>query len=156
MLEDGTRSDLLLGSSQEVLTDREIEELWKLFVAIHDCWGSEACRPEDMASQWRELIHEKSTSEPSYLPHYRSAASILEVLRRERQQQAYEYLFFDPEVTSDPLSPLAHLKNFVVDEFIRVYVASGGFRTYGGANYGGFVSGSRFRSIPPYRTSGAD
>lgn len=137
------------------LSGAEVAELWRLFSAIHDTWGDEQIRVEDMASGWRELISVKSTGVPSYHDEYLSACSVLEDLRRSKGDQMYEYLFFDPAVQaapqSNPNSPLARLKTLVIDEFIRVYVSSGGFRVYGGANYGGFVSGSRYRTAPPYR-----
>lgn len=143
------------GAVHLTLGDAAIAELWLLFSAIHDTWGDEQIRVEDMASGWKELISVKSSGVPSYRDEYQSACSVLKELRKSKGEQLYGYLFFDPAVRtesqSNPTSPLARLKNLVIDEFIRVYVSSGGFRAYGGTNYGGFVSGSRYRTTPPYR-----
>lgn len=131
------------------------DELWNLFVAIHEVWGTDACRVEDMASQWREFIRVKTDESPSYGDEYRNARELISEIRQSQGNQVFKYLFFDPEVQAEPNtapeSRLAKLKTKVIDEFIRVYVTAGGFRSYGGINYGGFVSGSRYRHRPPYR-----
>ena len=132
------------------LTEKEILILWNLFVAIHDEWGSDECRVQDMASRWREFVSVKTEEVPSYLTEYRFACSLIKDLLNALGDQAYRHIFF--EIKSSEDSPAARLKHFVVDEFIRVYISSGGFKCFGGANYGGFVSGSRYRTIPPYRT----
>ena len=78
-------------------------------------------------------------------------------MRHDLGDECYEYVLMDPDVIAEakanPDTSISRLRRFVVEEFIRVYVASGGFRTYGGKNYGGFVSGSRYRQSPPYRVS---
>jgi len=134
------------------LAEHEMEELWNLFVAIHSFWGSEACRPEDMASQWREFIQLKVGGLPSYLDHYRLGCELLSELRQIHGDNLYKYLFFDGELHRHPDSRLASLKRYIVDEFIRVYISLGGFSSFGGKNYTGFVSGSRYRSQRPYRS----
>ena len=60
-----------LQDTTDSLGDEQRRELWQLFVAIHDTWGSDAARPEEMDSRWREFIHEKCVHSPSYLPVYR-------------------------------------------------------------------------------------
>lgn len=129
-----------------------MEELWKLFREIHEAWGSEACRSEDMASQWQEFIQLKVSESTSYLEHYRLACELLSELRQTHGDRLYQYIFFDGELHRHPDARLVAFKRYVVDEFIRVYVSLGGFRSFGGKNYTGFVSGSRYRSQRPYRS----
>ncbi len=134
------------------LSTTEFNELWDLFTAIHDVWGSDECRAEDMASRWREFVEVKVNDSPSYLSHYRHACELLDELRDVHGEDLYPFLLVDHQIDRDSDKELVRIKRFVIDEFIRVYVSSGGFRSFGSRNYGGFVSGSRFRSQRPYRT----
>ncbi|WP_404309144.1 hypothetical protein [Neorhodopirellula lusitana] len=139
-------------SHEDTLNEKAITELWSLFEAIHATWGSEACRVKDMASRWREFIELKVSKSPSYLQRYILACDQLAELRTSHGDGLYEYLLVDGELHRQSDPGLVALKRYVIDEFIRVYVSSGGFRSFGGKNYTGFVSGSRFRSQRPYRT----
>jgi hypothetical protein len=139
-------------NDSQSLAEHEIDELWKLFHAIHNSWGSESCRPEDMASQWREFIQLKATGSPSYFQHYQSACELISELRQTHGDRLYQYIFFDGELHRNPDVRLVEFKRYVVDEFIRVFISLGGFRSFGGKNYTGFVSGSRYRSQRPYRS----
>lgn len=139
-------------NDSQSLAEHEIDELWQLFHAIHNSWGSDACRPEDMASQWREFIQLKVSGSPSYLEHYRSACELISELRQTHGGRLYQYIFFDGELHRHPDARLVGFKRYVVDEFIRVFISLGGFRSFGGKNYTGFVSGSRYRSQRPYRS----
>lgn len=134
------------------LRETEVDELWGLFLAVHRTWGNEACRAEDMASRWREFIDVKVGESPSYLEHYQSACEVLDELRDEHGDELYDWLLLGGHLHRSSDDRLLRLKRFVIDEFIRVYVSSGGFRSFGSRNYGGFVSGSRYRSQRPYRT----
>ncbi|MCD0460684.1 hypothetical protein [Roseiconus lacunae] len=137
----------------DCLSSNELDELWKLFNAIHVTWGSDtACRVEDMASRWREFIELKVSESPSYLMRYAAACDLLTDLRASHGDGLYQYLLVDGELHRESNPELVDLKRYVIDEFIRVYISSGGFRSFGGKNYSGFVSGSRFRSQRPYRT----
>ena len=134
------------------LSETEVDELWKLFSAIHTAWGGDECRVEDMASRWREFVDVKVDQSPSYLPYYQQAVKTLKELRRAHGDDLYQYIFFGAQQHRETDKHFVELKRHIVDEFIRVYVSSGGFRSYGSRNYGGFVFGSRFRSQRPYRT----
>ena len=134
------------------LLDAEVEELWRLFSAIHNTWGGDECRAEDMASRWREFIEVKIDGSPSYLTHYQEGCKLLEELRDEHGDDLYSFVLLESQLHRESRNALSDLKTYVIDEFIRVYVSSGGFRSFGSRNYGGFVSGSRYRSQRPYRT----
>lgn len=140
------------GKDSLELSSGQMKELWGLFHAIHLTWGSDAYRAEDMASQWREFIQLKVDGMPSYIEHYKSACEQLCELRQTHGERLYQFVFFDGELHRDADPRLAAFKRFVVDEFIRVYVSLGGFRSFGGKNYTGFVAGSRYRSQRPYRS----
>ena len=141
-----------ISDESKTLSENELLELSQLFAAVHDSWGSEACRPEDMASQWREFVQLKVAGSLPYLEHYQSACELLSELRQTHGDRLYQYIFFDGELHRHPDARLVSFKRYVVDEFIRVYVSLGGFRSFGGKNYTGFVSGSRYRSQRPYRS----
>ena len=142
----------LRGAGSGCLSSTNIDELWKLFIAIHVNWGSDtACRVEDMSSRWREFIELKVTATPSYLRRYTEACDLIADLRAVHNDRLYQFLLIDGELHRESDPRLVDLKRYVIDEFIRVYVSSGGFRSFGGKNYAGFISGSRFRSQRPYR-----
>ena len=134
------------------LSDNEFATLWNLFDQIHKMWGGDECRVEDMASRWREFIEVKVDGSPSYLDYYQDACILLSELENEHGDDLYQFILIDAELHREPEPRLTELKRYVIDEFIRVYVSSGGFRSYGSRNYGGFVSGSRYRAQRPYRT----
>lgn len=136
------------------LPQEDREELWELFLAIHGIWGEPTnCRPEDMSSRWSEFIQVKLDGTPSYAKYYERGCAVLRELRTSFGEGLYQYLLLDGQLVRTTETHLAELKRYIIDEFIRVYVSSGGFRSFGPRNYGGYVSGSRFRSQPPYRTS---
>lgn len=148
-------SSVRVSDTLSALSEQETAALWNLFQAIDRFWGGPEVQVENMAGQWREFIYVKCEREPSYTETYRQACKTLDDLRTQHGESRFEYLFLDPsvqtEVTTNPTSELSQLKVRVVDEFLRVYVSAGGFRAYGGTNYGGFVSGSRYRARAPYR-----
>ena len=133
------------------LSEGEKAILWDLFLGIHSTWGNEACKPEDMASRWREFIAVKTNSTPSYLFEYQETCKLLKELENVHKEKVFDHIFFELKPSGN--TPISCFKEFVADEFIRVYISSGGFKCFGGANFGGFVSGSRYRTIPPYRIS---
>ena len=102
---------------------------------------------------------------------------IQELTQLNGEQQAYKTLFFNYKIpqsqadnNTDKTQPilttlLAHTKYYVIDEFIRMQVLSGGFKHFGGqsnasgevikvqgVNYKGFVKGSRYRNEHLART----
>lgn len=130
-----------------------IQSLWPLFAAIGQSWKTSSSYSSEMKSRWREFITEKVLGEPSYAAEYANALEVLAELEGMFGAQLYQKLFFENGVPDGPpVTRLAHMKRFVVDEFIRVHVASGGFRSFGAENYRGWVSGSRVSAHSPYRT----
>lgn len=143
----------LLPSETGELRAEEADGLWALFVAIAAAWGDPDADPILQKSQWLEFIRVRTLEPPSYLEEYRNALRVLKSLRDRDGDRAMTRLLFDSGLSPAEAAstPLAHLKRYVVDEFIRVWLATGGFRAYGSVNYNGYVSGSRFSVRLPYR-----
>ncbi|HYT88618.1 MAG TPA: hypothetical protein VEL76_07905 [Gemmataceae bacterium] len=141
----------LLPSNTGHLSALEVEGLWEVFVHIGQTWGAVGADPLYQRSQWLEFLQVKTEEAPSYLEEYRSALAVLAELREVHSDGMWQKLFFEHGTTSPPTTRLAHLRTFVVEEFIKVWLTSGGFKTYGAGNYNSYVSGSRFAVRPPYR-----
>lgn len=146
----------LLPSNPGNLTAGQIEELWEVFVHIGNTWGTPEEEPLYQRSQWLEFLKVKTEQEPSYLAEYRSGLDVLGELERLYGDGRWQKLFFEHGVTGSPTTRLAHLRVFVVDEFIKVWLTSGGFKSYGAGNYNSYISGSRFAVRPAYRRPGQD
>src|SRR5262249_31843329 len=124
---------------------------WEVFVHIGRTWGDPGDDPRYQRSQWLEFILVKTEQEPSYLGEYQNALRVLAELREVYQEKTWMKLFFEHGTQDRPTTRLGHLRVFVVGEFIKVWLTSGGFKTYGAGNYNSYVSGSRFAVHPPYR-----
>ena len=143
----------LLPSETGKLRPEEVGRLWEVFEAIASTWGDPDGEPRLQRSQWLEFLEVRTAEAPSYLEEYRSAIRVLDELRENHGDQAMKKLLFESGMKEGDAATtrLAHLKMFVVDEFIRVWLASGGFKVYGAGNYNGYISGSRFAVRPAYR-----
>lgn len=141
-----------LWSSPSSLKPEEIECLWKLFVAISETWGNAEVNPLHQRSQWLEFLQVKTEKPPSYVEEYRNAILVLEELEHMYGAAAWNKLFFEHGVEKGQLTTrIAHFRVFVVEEFIKVWLTTGGFKVFGAGNYNSYVSGSRFAVRPPYR-----
>jgi len=145
----------MIDSSTGSVSEVVLNELWALFFYIGHAWVNE----EDTNAykgQWSEFINLKTSSEPSYVGEYLNASHVLqELIGLYGRDEAMFKLFFENNIPeSDNESRLSHLKKFVVDEFIRVYLTVGGFKTFGARNYNSFVGGPRGNNPPPYRSAG--
>jgi hypothetical protein len=143
----------LLPSETGELSAEHIDRLWAIFVAIAREWGDPDADPMLQRSQWLEFVGLRVRQAPSYLEEYRNAVGVLDEWKARHGDQALPKILREPGVkpADTATSRLARLKKYVVDEFIRVWLATGGFRTYGAGNYNGYISGSRFAVRPPYR-----
>ncbi|HEY1068128.1 MAG TPA: hypothetical protein VGE52_18540 [Pirellulales bacterium] len=134
------------------LTPEELERLWEVFVKIGERWGARSDNALYQRSQWLEFVTLKCEEDPSYLAEYHNAIKVLDSLQTDGRTD-WEVVFvshgIDPE--TPPTTRLGHFRVFVVVEFIKVWLASGGFRSYGAGNYNGYVSGSRFAVVTAYR-----
>lgn len=140
----------LLPSNTDALAAEDIDPLWAVVRAIHAAWGDPVVDPLHFRSQWLEFVTTRAEQQPSYLAEYRSAARVLSELNAVHGDDMWLKLFHEhggPGLETR----LGHLRKYVVEEFIRVWLAAGGFRAYGAENYNGYVSGSRFAVRPSYR-----
>jgi hypothetical protein len=144
-------SGLLVGEGQ-TLTKYERDALWRLFVYIGRCWKNVSKDSIGLKSSWLEFITAKTEIAPSYTAEYSNAVLVIdELIAHYGEADAFDRLFFQngiPSPAPPPRTALAHAKQYVVDEFIRVQIVASGFRGYGGGqkgkNYNGFVRGSRY------------
>lgn len=140
----------LLPGEGQTLTQYERDALWQLFVYIGRCWGNVPKDSIGLKSSWLEFVEAKTAISPSYSAEYSNAVLVIdELIANYGEPQAFERLFFRNGIPSGPpLTALAHVKKYVVDEFIRVQIVASGFRGFGGKNrgknYNGFVRGSRY------------
>src|SRR5262245_58222186 len=101
------------------LSALEVEGLWEVFVHIGQTWGTPGADPLYQRSQWLEFLQVKTEEAPSYLEEYRSAVRVLAELREVHGDSMWQKLFFE-HGTASPPTRLAHLRTFVVEEFIKV------------------------------------
>jgi hypothetical protein len=143
----------MLATTASELSADEVESLWRIFVAIDQTWELEGVA-NVLRSQWHELLAARVASTPSYLGELKNAAAVVEELIAEHPEGWREILFFETIITSDEhaLTPLLHAKFYVVNDFVRAQIALGGFASFGGRNYTGYMGGSRYHENPPVRT----
>ena len=141
----------MLSSALGKMDQPEMDGLWEVFDHIGRTWGAEDANPLYQRSQWLEFLHVKTQEDPSYVGEYRNGVEVLRELHQLYQEEMWHKLFFEHGVGDSKTSRLAHLRKFVVEEFIQVWLTSGGFKTYGAGNYNSYVSGSRFAVTPAYR-----
>lgn len=168
----------LIFSEPCTFPENQIEKLWQIFVHIGENWKDVFNESKNLKSAWLEMIKVKTQQKPSYAAEYNNAILVIEeLIGFYGEQEAFQKLFFEYKIpTSQPendtekpqpilTSAIAHTKYFVVDEFIRMQVLSGGFKHFGGqsnttgelikvkgVNYKGFVKGSRYRNENLVRT----
>jgi len=148
----------LIEADAGALSEGDSELLWRFFRGIPEVWevtSSEVIPVDAMYGQWSEFIGTRCSVEPSYLGEYESAASVLTELYGDHgtaETNRFVYLEAAP-APDEPTTRLEHLQKYVAAEFVEVYLATGGFREFGAANYKGFVAGSRFRRVKPFRSA---
>ena len=133
------------------LARADLAVLWDLFVEIGRTWGDPKDDPNYQRSQWLEFIELKTKEAPSYLAEYQYGAEVYRELREIYGDGLAQALFFEHGAAEFPASRLAHFRTHVVEEFIQVWLTTGGFRAYGAGNYNSYVSGSRFAVRDAYR-----
>jgi hypothetical protein len=154
----------LIEAKPRALTAKERWDLWPILVQIGKQWGNLAYGSAAIRSSWLEFLDARTTKEPSYVGEYVNALNVMrELCELYGEDEAYRRLFFDNGIPSgDPTTRVAHVKQFVIDEFIKMQVVAGGFRGFVRSedratgeiiNYNGFVGGSRFNRIRRVRSA---
>jgi hypothetical protein len=143
----------LLAGKRRILTDHERSVLWRIFMEIGRCWNNVLNDSDNLKSSWLEFIEAKTSSQPSYTAEYSNAVLVVgELITEYGEKEAFTRLFLGNGIPiGPPLTRLAHAKQYVVDEFIRVNIVAGGFRSFGGKNYNGYLGGSRYNEMSVVR-----
>lgn len=146
----------MLTSPLAPLTEKQIASLWNIFRAIPVHWQIEF----DVVlirSRWLDMLEARCSGAPNFLPEYSNAAQVHDALIGKLGEAAAIARIFGATTITDSnqaLTRIAHAKFYVVNDFIRCFIASGGFRAFvpKARNHAGFMGGSRFREWPPVRT----
>lgn len=146
----------MIEPSGEALTELQLASLWQMFSAIQRHWNLDF--PVDLLrSRWLDMIEAQSTGTPDYKGEYANAARVFDaMITAFGEARAITIVFEETIVTKaeNARTRLAHAKFYVANDFIRCFVATGGFRGFvkNARNYTGFMGGSRFREWAPVRT----
>lgn len=140
------------------LSNEQIDVLWSLFRAIGVYWRLDI-EVELFRSRWLDMLEARSGSLPDYRGEYMNAANVYAALVEKLGEQPAIAKVFQSTLAVKPeqaTTRLSHAKFYVANDFIRCFVATGGFRGFvpKARNYTGFMGGSRFREWPPVRTGG--
>jgi hypothetical protein len=145
------------------LSRAEVEALWRIFAAIGAAWGNVRHDSRGQRSSWLEFVRLRAERRPSYVAEYVGAIeAVAELEAMHGADGADHALLFAHGVPKGALDTrLAHVRRFVVEEFIHVQLVAGGFRGFLPAppddppqrlNFDGFLAGSRYNRVLPVRT----
>lgn len=158
---DSVDSSMLSARGQK-LTPAEYDSLWRIFQEIGRCWKNlfpKATDSANLKSSWLDFILAKTETEPSYSAEYSNAVvCVNELIEIYGEKEAYRRLFLENGIPDGPpLTRIAHVKKYVINEFIRVNVVASGFKSFGapenrGRNYKGYLGGSRYNLHPKVRS----
>ncbi|MEN7344007.1 MAG: hypothetical protein AAAFM81_13735 [Pseudomonadota bacterium] len=160
----------LLPADPRPLTPEEIERLWQIFEAIGHAWENTVNDSVGLRSTWLEFVNLRAMTRPSYVVEYSNAIAVMdELFAIYGRDDAFKRLFFANGIPDGPpMTALAHAKQYVVNEFMSVQIASGGFRDFvapkGDAqaqasfsiNHRAYIAGSRYGRKKPVRAFGDD
>jgi hypothetical protein len=149
----------MLTAGDQPLSREEVDALWSMFRVISVHWQMEKIEPELMRSRWLDMLEARCSGKVDFRGEYRHAAEVWELMVDKLTEPiAITKLFTGTVVTKEDQakSRIAHVKFYVANDFIRCFVAKGGFRGFveKARNHTGFMGGSRFREWPPVRTGG--
>lgn len=133
-----------------------MQPLWDLFIAIGDYWAL-GDDPKPYRSRLRVFMENRVAINPLYHGYYDVAAQVIvALLAAQGAPKAFETLFTTKLPDNGvPTSPTEATKRFVVNEFITMRLAFGGFRSFGAVNYNGWPGGANNPAEPvPYREMG--
>lgn len=146
----------MLSSPGVPLSNEQTDTLWNLFRAIGTHWHLDI-EIELFRSRWLDMLEARSANAPDYRGEYMNAADVYSSLVvKLGESSAIVKIYQDTLVTKpeQATTRLGHAKFYVANDFIRCFVATGGFRGFvpKARNYTGFMGGSRFREWSPVRT----
>jgi len=158
-------ANLIFAEGQN-LTHQNKEALWEIFEAIGVNWSNTIYNSNNQRSSWYEMIKAKTENAPNYTGEYVNAIYVINELKTMYgQEDAYKKLFFESNINNNapPTTRLMHCKVYVVNEFIRMQITAGGFKSWGtkydgeqARNYHGFLGGTRYNRISRVRAFDPD
>ena len=148
----------MLADYDAPLSEQQVASLWALFAGIDAHWQL-GFAIDMVRSRWLDMIEARRSETPDYTAEYINAATAFDALVTAVGKDQAVGKIYGETIVQKPeqaLTRLGHAKFFVGNDFIRCFIACGGFRAFvpKGRNYTGFMGGSRFREWPPVRTSG--
>lgn len=129
--------------------------LLRLWTAIGEHWQFIDSADEQL-TRLRSFMDNRINLNPLYKAYYDFAEQVIaDLISQHGDPDAFNVLFSTVEGTGVPQSPLDATKRLVVDEFIALRVALGGFLAFGAVNYCGYFGGANIKGEPiPYRAMG--
>jgi hypothetical protein len=141
-----------LSRALQPLSQATIETLWTIFVAIGDQW-SLGDDPSEYRLRFETFLDNRIDVNPIYKNYYVDGASYFEILVSDiGKTSAIDRLFFQkPRVVQSgiPSTRLEAIQRFVVNEFISLRLALGGFKAFRAMNYRGYFGGANIEGEPP-------
>lgn len=146
----------MLTDFTDPLSEAQVATLWALFIGIDTHWQL-GFAVDLLRSRWLDMLEARRAEAPDYTAEYINAAAVFDALVTALGKDAAIAKFYGQtkvEKAEEARTRLGHAKFFVGNDFIRCFLACGGFRGFvpKGRNYAGFMGGSRFREWPPVRT----
>ncbi|SED18863.1 hypothetical protein SAMN04489761_4559 [Tenacibaculum sp. MAR_2009_124] len=149
-------AELIFAEGQHLTHDNK-EALWEIFEAIGINWSNTNYDSNNQRSSWFEMVKAKTENAPNYTGEYVNAIYVINELKSMYGKgEAYRRLLFESGINNNepPITRIAHCKIYVVNEFIRMQVMAGGFKSWGtkyngeeARNYHGFIAGTRYNRI---------
>lgn len=144
-----------LNSVEAPLDEDQVKALWRMFVAITEHWKLEYA-VNLIKSRWLDMLQARRDGDPDYTAEYINAAAVFTALEDDLgPAAAAKKMYGDTRVTEQGAATtrLEHAKFYVGNDFIKCFLACGGYRALTpGRNYTGFMGGSRYREWAPIRT----
>jgi hypothetical protein len=138
------------------IDDQLFESMYELFTQIGLFWKN---TPEkhDLGTELFTFMMNRIDLSAIYLDEYRNAQFVITELIQEHggdKDAAYSELFTSPQgLEQPPKSKIARARQKVSNEFIAFQLSVGGFASFGGKNYPGYIAGAYIPDEQiPYRT----
>lgn len=143
----------IIEAQVQSLNDDANNVLWSLFIWIGKIW-MESSDASSFKPQWEEFVRLRIEKSPSYAGEYQNACDVInELIVLYGEKEAYFKLLMDNEIGDEGKNTrLGHTKQYVANEFIKVFLTVGGFKEYGARNYNSFIGGPRNMNPSPYRS----
>lgn len=122
-----------------ILPDDTQDLLWGLVSDIGMLWEIQSYSNLDEET-FKDYLSLKTTLVPSYYTAYMMAQSIYQELVTEYGSQSAPEYFYTPD-GGNTLPNWDIVRQWVIKEFLVIYVTRGAFRAYGWLNYAGYGGG---------------